>query len=340
MGTGMANPPSKRITIREVAKVAGVSVTTVSHALNGKGRIEPETIARVKEAAERLGYQASHAARNLRGGRTGRIAVINSQSSPHKVSLIDLEHFVRLLAGASETAVERGYTPVLTLPHLAQGGVPVDGVIIVDPIKDEPLLGALKLTGTAVVTTGRDPNRRAEGECWVDNDLYQATTDLLDHLQAQGAKRIAVIASSSVYSYSEDAVRAYKAWSLDKGLECLISEVEGALSETGAYQKALELLQSAAPPDAIHCVTDRYAFGVLLAAETLNLKVPEDLLISAGTDGQAAANHQPSITALQLNPEQIGREAVKRLIDVIEGAEVSPCVVPYVLEARESTRRK
>lgn len=337
----MPTKPSKRVTIRDVAKVAGVSVTTVSHALNGKGRMEAETIQRVREAAERLGYQASHAARNLRGGRTGRIAVINSQSSPHQVSLVDLEHFVRLLAGASELAVERGYTPVLTLPHLKGGaGLPVDGVIIVDPIKDEPLLGALQLSGTPVVTTGRDPNRREMDERWVDNDLYQATLDMLAHLTAQGAKRVAVIASSSIYSYSEDAVRAYKDWCAQRSETPMIGEVQGPLSENGAYQEALALLESPPRPDALHCVTDRYAFGVLLAAQAMGLRVPEDLMISAGTDGDAAANNTPSITAMQLNPESIGREAVDLLIDLIERRPESRSrVVPYVLQARDSTRR-
>jgi DNA-binding LacI/PurR family transcriptional regulator len=336
----MSNPPSKRVTIRDVAKVAGVSVTTVSHALNGKGRIEQETIQRVREAAQRLGYQASHAARNLRGGRTGRIAVINSQSSPHQVSLVDLEHFVRLLSGASELAVERGYTPVLTLPNLSQkSGAPVDGVIIVDPVKDEPLLSALKLLGTAVVTTGRDPHRREDADCWVDNDLYSATGELLAHLLSQGAQRIALIASSSMYSYSDDAVRAYQDWCHAQQVPVQMAEVDGPLSENGAYVQALRLLQGDHPPQAIHCVTDRYAFGVLLAAQSLGLRVPEDLLISAGTDGDAAASNNPSVTALQLHPEQIGREAVALLIDRIEGLPVAPRVVPYQLQIRSSTLR-
>lgn len=337
----MSNPPSKRVTIRDVAKVAGVSVTTVSHALNGKGRIEPDTVQRVRDAAERLGYQASHAARNLRGGRTGRIAVINSQSSPHQVSLVDLEHFVRLLSGASELAVERGYTPVLTLPNLdGKSGSPVDGVIIVDPVKDEPLLGALRLLGTAVVTTGRDPNRRDDADCWVDNDLYVATGELLEHLREQGAERIAVIASSSMYSYSDDAVRAYQVWCEANGVVPQIAEVDGPLSENGAYLQALRLLQGGDRPQAIHCVTDRYAFGVLLAAQTLGLNVPQDLMISSGTDGEAAASNVPGITSLYLNPEQIGREAVELLIDRLEGREVHPRIVPYQLQIRESTRRR
>ena len=337
----MSNPPSKRVTIRDVAKVAGVSVTTVSHALNGKGRIEPETVQRVREAAERLGYQASHAARNLRGGRTGRIAVINSQSSPHQVSLVDLEHFVRLLSGASELAVERGYTPVLTLPNMSgKTGAPVDGVIIVDPVKDEPLLSALKMMGTAVVTTGRDPNRRDDADCWVDNDLYSATGELLEHLREQGAERIALIASSSMYSYSDDALRAYKNWCENSHLTPVIAEVDGPLSENGAYLQAMRLLSGDQRPQAIHCVTDRYAFGVLLAAQSLGLNVPDDLMISAGTDGEAAASNIPGITALYLNPEQIGREAVDLLIDRLEGRDLQPRIVPYQLQVRASTLRK
>jgi len=334
----MSKLPGKKVTIRDVAKVAGVSVTTVSHALNGRGRIEAETIARVKEAAERLGYRASQAARNLRGGRSGRIAIINSQSSPHQVSLVDLEHFVRLLSGASEFAVEHGYTPVLTLPASQGQGAQVDGVIIVDPVKGEPLIGALRLAGIPVVTTGRDPSQRREDEHWVDNDLYRATLEMLDHLAAQGAKRVDLLAASSIYSYSEDAIRAYRDWSAQKGLQARMHEVEGPLSENGAYLTSLPLLQSAERPDALHCVTDRYAFGVMLAAQSLGLKLPGDLLLSAGTDSDLAANHQPPLTALTLSPEQIGREAAQLLIDLIEGAGGEPHrVVPYSLQVRATT---
>lgn len=333
---------TKRVTIRDVAAIAGVSVTTVSHALNGKGRIEAETIKRIRDAATRLGYQASHAARNLRGGRTGRIAVINSQSSPFQVSLVDLHHFVQLLAGASEVAVDRGYTPVLTLGPgaSAESGFSVDGVILVDPVTDEPLLDALHQAGVPVVTTGRDPNGHDSAGNWVDNDLGQATREMLDHLFAQGARRIGIVASSPMFSYSQDALVAYRDWVAGHDMKVLISEVEGALSESGGYIAAQALLDRAEPPDAIHCVTDRYAIGVKLAAESRGLKVPENLLISAGTDSDAARTSTPSITALDLNAQAIGRNASELLIALIEGERISEQrIVPFELLVRESTRR-
>jgi DNA-binding LacI/PurR family transcriptional regulator len=319
-----------------------VSVTTVSHALNGKGRIEPDTIKRIQAAAERLGYQASHAARNLRGGRTGRIAVINSQSSPFRVSLVDLYHFVRLLAGASEHAVAQGYTPVLTLgsPEEGDAGFPVDGVILVDPVTDEPLLGALHQAGVPVVTTGRDPNGHETAENWVDNDLQAATRQILDHLVAQGARRVGIVASSPLFSYSQDALIAYREWAEERGQPSMISEVEGALSETGGYIAAQALLDRADPPDAIHCVTDRYAIGALLAADSRGLVVPDDLLISAGTDSDAARTNSPSLTALDLNPEMIGRQASEMLIALIEGKQLrEQRIVPFELIVRDSTER-
>jgi DNA-binding LacI/PurR family transcriptional regulator len=333
---------NKRVTIRDVAAVAGVSVTTVSHALNGKGRIESETIKRIRGAAERLGYQPSAAARNLRGGRTGRVAVINSQSSPYRESLGDLHHFVRLLVGASEHAVGQGYTTVLTLSPLVEGQsrFPVDGVILVDPVSDEPLLAALHLIGIPVVTTGRDPNGHDTEENWVDNDLREATRRMLDHLSEQGARRVGLVASSPMFSYSQDALAAYREWAAEHGVPALISEVEGALSESGGFIAVQALLDQPQPPDAIHCVTDRYAIGVLLAAESRGLRVPEDLLISAGTDSDAARTNVPSITALDLNPETIGRNASELLISLIEGKRIrEQRIVPFDLVVRDSTRR-
>lgn len=338
----MAEPrTSRRVTIREVAARAGVSVTTVSHALNGKGRIEPATVRRVQEAAARLGYQASQAARNLRTGRRGRIAVIGSQAPGLRVSLVDLHHFVRLLAAASEYAVAQGYAPVLALGTAGPGeaGFAVDGVILVDPVQGEPLLATLRAAGIPVVTTGRDPAGHAAADSWVDNDLGQATHRMLDHLHARGARRIGLIASSPLFSYSQDAVQAYRDWAGERGMPVQLAEVQGMLSESGGFLAAQSLLGRADAPDALHCVTDRYAIGALLAAQSRGLDVPRDMLISAGTDSDAARTSTPPITALDLHPEEIGRAASALLIARIEGR-LAPerRIVPFALAARASTR--
>lgn len=331
-----------RITIRDVAKVAGVSLTTVSHALNGKGRIDQDTINRVRDAADRLGYEANHAARNLRVNRAGRIAVINSQSSPHRVSMIDLDHFVRLLSGATDTALQLGYATTLTLPDQnLRRPLHIDGVILVDPIKHDPLLTSVRHSGIPVVTTGRDSSAEEPQLYVVDNDLASATTTILDHLLKQGAKRIALIGSSPLYSYSEDAMKAYRSWTKIHKMPALIEHVTGTLSESGGYTAALKLLKRDPAIDAIHCVTDRYAVGAMLAAETKKLSVPKDILVTAGTEGEIARSSSPPITALNLYPEEIGRNSAEMLIALIEKRPVATTLcMPFDVILRESSSRK
>lgn len=331
----------QRVTIRDVAKVAGVSLTTVSHALNGKGRIDQDTIERVRDAAERLGYEANQTARNLRVNRAGRIAVINSQSSPHNVSMIDLDHFVRLLSGATDAASRLGYATTLTLPDPSlYTQFHIDGVVLVDPVKNDPLLTSIRLSGIPVVTTGRDVATKEAQPFSVDNDLAEATRQILEHLTKQGAKRIALIVSSPLYSYSDDAISAYQEWTRAHKAPDLIAHVDGTLSESGGYAAALRLFEQEPTLDAIHCVTDRYAVGALLAAQSRQRHVPDDLLITAGTEGEAARTSSPPITALNLHPEEIGKNAAELLIGLVEKRNGIACqVVPFKLLLRKSSTR-
>ena len=119
--------------IKDVAAAAGVSTTTVSHALNGKGRIAPATRRRVEEAAERLGYRPSAMARGLAGGRTGMLAMVVSGTVDIPVQVGDFDYFLRLMNGATLAALRHGYS--LTLIQ-SQGepepldGLPLDGAIV------------------------------------------------------------------------------------------------------------------------------------------------------------------------------------------------------------------
>lgn len=331
---------SKRSTIRDVAAAAGVSVTTVSHALSGKGRVDSETVRKVREAVARLGYQASPAARSLRGNRTGQISILHSRSTAHQVSLIELEYFIRVVAGASGVAAARGYNLTLQLP--AAGSEPdwtlVDGVILIDPIIDDPLLRGLRGRNIAVVTTGRDTNSDVKLDIWVDNDNVEAVLLVLDHLTESGARQIALLTTPTDYSYSSETLKAYQAWCLQRGQAPMYRQLTGGINETLGFQATLELFSGPVRPDAIHCVTDRYAMGALMAVQSLGLAVPDDCRITAGTDSDAARLVVPSLTALDLHPHEVGATAAGLLIDEMEGLKhPRKRIVPVDLRLRKSS---
>ncbi len=331
-----------QVKIADVAAEAGVSITTVSHALNGKGRLTEETRRRVREVAERLGYRPSALARSLAGGRTGILALTVSFVDDIAATLGDYDYFIQVMNAATSAALERGFSLTL-VPTNARGEVlerlPLDGAIVVDPVPGDAIVDRLDRRGIPIVTTGRRPEGPADA-CWVDNDHVAGTRAMIEHLAEQGATRVALLTAKPRQSYTIDALEAFEATIAALGLEGVVETVTESLSESGAYAAASRLLESPNPPDAIYATLDRLALGALLAAEARGIRVPEELRIAGCTDSQAARSSRPTLTALSLNPEWIGTEAVDLLVTMIErGAAPEPHrMVPFSVIPRASTR--
>ncbi|HEX7301148.1 MAG TPA: LacI family DNA-binding transcriptional regulator [Solirubrobacteraceae bacterium] len=324
-----------------MAAAAGVSITTVSHALNGKGRLTPQTRERVQAIATRMGYQPSALARGLAGGRTGMLALtVSFVDNPLPVA--DFDYFLQVMNAATSTALERGYS--LTLlpaqsPPAILDRLPLDGAIVMDPVGEDPSVRRLTRRRIPIVTTGRQPEGPAD-EYWVDNDHVAGTRAMLDHLAEAGSRRVALLTVPVMSSYSIDVLRAYEQWCAERGQEPIVSSIPETLSESGAFAAATELLESPHPPDAIYGALDRLALGVLLAAEAKGIRVPEDLRVAGCTDSDASRSARPALTALNLNAERIGTEAVQLLVSLIEGEEspVRHRIVPSIVTPRASTR--
>lgn len=332
---------ARTVGIKDVAAAAGVSITTVSHALNGKGRLTSETRERVRAAAERLGYQPSALARGLAGGRTGILALTVSLVDD-AVPVADFDYFLQVMSAATSAALESGYSLVLlpadrgsdTLDRL-----PLDGAIIVDPVRADPVAAHLRARNVPLVTTGRVPDD-PPGACWVDNDHVAGTRAILDHLAETGAERIALLTAPAVSSYTIDALSAYDGWCAEHDMTPRVAVVTETPSEGSAFASALELLESEDPPDAIYATLDRLALGVLLAAEAKGARVPEDLRIAGCSDSEASRSARPALTAVSVNPELLGREAVELLITLVEHGppEDRHRMVPIEIIPRGSTQ--
>jgi DNA-binding LacI/PurR family transcriptional regulator len=332
--------PGERIGIKEVAAAAGVSITTVSHALNGKGRLPDGTRERVRDVAEALGYVPSATARSLARGRTGILALTVARVEAMPFSLADFDYFAQLMNGASTAALEQGYALVLA-PSAAGtdllDSVPLDGAIVVDPVRGDRTLAHLRRRGVPVVTTGREPDG-ADAAPWVDNDHIAGTMSILDHLAAAGARRVALITTPPVHSYTIDSQAAYRDWCGGHGIDPEVAIVTGTLTEGEGYSAALELLDRDDPPDGIYATLDRLALGVLLAAHARGVDVPGELLVAGCTDSHASRG--AALTALSLDPERIGVEAVESLIAVTESRADRPAhrYVPTTVIPRASTK--
>lgn len=342
----MAGKRNGRVGIRDVAAAAGVSITTVSNALSGKGRLSPATRESIAKVATDLGYRPNANARNLVSGKSGLLGIAVSAWSGSPFGLADFDYFIQLMSAATGAAVAGGRALVV---EAAAGEdevfhqVEVDGAIVIDPVKDDLLLKQLDGRGIPVVTTGRRVDLKPDDEphYWVDNDHPAATEAILDRLVASGARRVGLVSSPAVNSYTQDAAAAYRAWCAENGQEPLIAVAEGPLNEGAGYRAAGELLDGGDGPDAIYATLDQLALGVLLAARERSIEVPGDLMVAGCTDSRGSAWATPPLTAVVLNPEEIGREAVRVLIDLIEGREpqFNPVLIPTGIRERESTAR-
>lgn len=328
--------------IKEVAVEAGVSITTVSHALNGKGRLNDETRRRVQEVAKRLGYRPNAIARNLAGGRSGLIGLAVAQTLEGQFAVSDFAYYAQLMSAATVAAFDHGYALVLASGSKgsAWSTLRLDGLIVVDPIRDDPLSAEFSGRGIPVVTTGRVPGR--QDGYWVDNDHRTGTRSILDHLAARDAQRIALLGIPPVTSYAIDAREAYEQWCDEQGQEAIVAVARDDLTEGSGFDATAKLLSRPNRPDAVYALLDRLALGALLAAKTHNIAVPKDLQVAGCTDSEAGKMAHPSLTALALNPEQIGREAVAMIASLIEGEEPQQrnVNVPTKILQRDSTVRR
>jgi DNA-binding LacI/PurR family transcriptional regulator len=328
--------------IKQVAEAAGVSITTVSHALNGKGRLTEGTRQHVRDVAERLGYRPNATARNLAGGRTGLIGLAVAQTFEGRFAVSDFAYYSQLMSATTTAAMDAGYA--LVLASGADAGawrsIGLDGVIVVDPVRGDPLSREFHAQGIPFVTTGRVPD--SDDGHWVDNDHRAGTRAILDHLAARGAQRVALLASPPVTSYAIDARDSYEQWCAEHHQEPLVAEAHDDLTEGSGFEATGKLLRRRRPPDAVYATLDRLALGVLLAAKARGLSVPRELLVAGCTDSDAGKWARPSLTALALDPEEIGRAALAMVVGLIEGTDPDPAnvLVATRILPRGSTRRR
>ena len=332
-----------RVGLRDVAKAAGVSIATASHALNDKGRVDPRTRADVLATAERLGYRANRAARHLRSGSTGIITFAHDVPVSSPAQLASIEYFVKILTAAAETASRHGYALVISpIDPSSLDDLHVDGAVVMDPKSSSPLLAMLEMRGIPFVTAGRDVDRPRSDGWWVDNDIERETIGALDHLAERGARSVALLTTRPSRSYTFDSISGYERWCEARGQDPRIQLVDGIASETHAYEATQPLFAAPDPPDAIYAPLDRLAVGAQLAVHNAGLRVPQDVMVAAGSDSESARSARPAISALSLHPDKIGRLAVDLLVARLKGeADRSrQIIVDAEISLRASTARR
>ncbi|PRI11290.1 LacI family transcriptional regulator [Leucobacter massiliensis] len=330
-----------------MARAAGVSPTTVSHALNGKGTVRKETVERVQRVATEIGYRPSPIAQGLQRSRLGLLALVIRPFHSLDTFLPEgVDYFLRIAGAAGVTAMEHGYS-LMMVDDPTRPGVPfsaraADAYIVTEPFENDPVLTMLSEQHIPFVTVGADPARRDEF-ITLDEGADQQAQLMITHLAEAGAQRIALVTGTDRNDWNLGSQRTLERWCAARGHEPLIlslPEVEGERAGEAIVDHFFAG-ERAEHPDAVFCLTGRHAAGVLQAATRRGIRVPEDLLLAAGSGSLQNRTSRPTVTTLNLRPEETAQRAVEIAVRLAEGERVEgPLSVPRAtLDIRESTSR-
>lgn len=334
---------SQRVTIHDVARIAGVSITTVSHSLNGKGVIATATRERVASVAAELGYSADGIARGLREQKLGVIGlVMRPLDALESYQPIGVDYFMRLAGSAAIEALDRGYGLMLVRDPATAGApaiaLALDGFIIADPVEHDPVIALLERKGIPVVAVGRDTGR-PDFTDWIGAGGQNAMA-VLEHLRACGATRIALVCGTDANAWNTDSERHYRAWAATAGMKARVHHRHETSGEKGGRDVAQAMIVSGEIPDGVYCLTGRHAAGLQARLAEEGIFSPDNVLIVAGSDSEQTRNATPPITSVDLNPEETARAAVGFLVKRLGGdSESVPPVVSDTLLLRASTDR-
>src|SRR5262245_14771349 len=330
-----------RATIRDIARLAGVSVATVSRVVNDRPDVAPETREIVMEHVRALSFSTNRSARALARGRTGLIGL----TIPYVLG----DYYASILSGATEALHQQEARAVLCptrhehdreaalVERLMRGTT--DGAILVLPSESADELGELEAQGFPFVVIDA-PMALPERIPVVSATHWAGARAATDHLIGLGHRRIAIIAGRDGWVASEERVNGYRAALAGVGVLPSPDMIEkGAFEIVDGLEAGHRLLSLDDPPTAIFACNDNMAVGALRAARELGIRVPEQLSIIGFDDSELSRVSSPALTTVRQPLEEMGRMAVSLLTRLIDGQRVETLRVELAtrLVVREST---
>lgn len=340
----MARRSVKAPTLATVADEAGVSRQTVSNALNSPHLLRTDTLVRVRQAIDALGYSPNRAARNL---RTRSSHLIGLRVEPATVGIANalMDRFLHSLVESSQDA---GYHVLLFSADVGdtpQGGyddllrsTAVDAFVVTDTYRGNPQAGWLEDRGAPFVAFGRPWGEPAGTHPWVDVDGRAGVALGVEHLVERGHARIAWIGWQKATLIGEDRRCGWV--DVMDAHELSTSRLSARGEDTVDFGRraALALLESEGPT-AFVCVSDTIAMGVLRALYDSDLRPGRDVAVVGFDDSFAAQVAPPGLTSVRQPLEQVAVEIVARLDRRLSHREIEPqgCLLTPTLTVRNTT---
>ncbi len=332
-------------TLATVAREAGVSRQTVSNALNSPELLRPDTLARVREAVDRLGYSPNQAARSLRT-RSSHLVGLRVDPAVEDSANALMDRFVHSLVESTEVA---GYHVLLFAAgdHRATDpyeellrSASVDAFVVTDTFRGNPHAAWLTEQRVPFVAFGRPWDDPAARHPWVDVDGRAGVALAVDHLVERGHARIAWVGWQKGSFIGEDRRSGWTTRLHEHGLSTSRLSARGEDTLEFGCRAAHAMLEVSEQdrPTAFLCASDTLAMGVLRAADERGLRVGRDVAVVGFDDSIAAQVCTPALTSVRQPLEQVAVEVVRYLGELLRHRPIPEpgCVLTPTLMVRAS----
>lgn len=334
------------ITIKDVAKKAGVSPSTVSRVISNNPRISKTTTERVLVIMDEMGYYPNAIARSLAINRTGTIGVIMPTTSE---DIFLNPFFPEALRGIAKAAAKANYDLLLStnaekdeelkvIQNFIRGSK-VDGIILMSSKLNDECIEYLCSIDFPFSLIGT-PNIHVNETNHVDNDNFMAAYELTNHLISLGRKRIAMIAGDEELTMIQNRVEGYK-----RALEKANINFDKSLLFTGSFDEKTGnkygeiIAKLKMRPDAVIVTDDLVAFGAVRVFEQLGVRMPEDISVASFNNSILARYANTPLTSVDVNAAILGKESMDLLVNAIEkGVRGKKVITPYTIFIRKSTK--
>ena len=330
----------RQVTIRDVAKAAGASVSTISAALNNSDYVSAEMRSRIELAIKELKYRPNDLARGLRLRKTHSIAIVVPDLSNH--------FYVDLVRGAKDYSTSANYTMLvgdsresweeersyLDSFHRRR----VDGVLRV-PAMNTPKSKSSILGDTPVVYADRFPPVRDSSIGWVGIDNAKAAESAMRYLVSLGHRRIGIIVGDASSGTSVERLNGCIAALQRAKIRADRSRIQSGHNDVeSGHSRTMQLLTGKDRPTAIFCTNNMMALGAFAAIQEIGLRCPEEISLVGFDDFFWATLLRPKMTVVSQPAREMGMMAARMLIDQIEGRPglPSPTLLTTQLIVRES----
>jgi DNA-binding LacI/PurR family transcriptional regulator len=331
-----------RLQMADIARLAGVSTSTVSRALNGSNLVNEETRIRVTELARSLKYQINIGAKNLRLGQNKTVAVVVPYATANRQNISD-PFFIGMLGSLADALTDLGYDMLLSrvnADHLDAASALYSsgraiGVILIGQWQHHDQLNELAMQRAPVVVWGaRLPTQLY---CTVGSDNVEGGGLATSHLIERGRKQIAFFGDQNLPEVAH-RFSGYKA-ALDKAGIALRDDlcVSAPFTPDGGRIAVEHLLAQDIKFDAIFACSDLLAMTATNTLRAAGIHVPHDVAVVGYDDIELAAHFHPPLTTVRQQIDMAGRALVDSLMRLVEGEAVEPTLLPTRLVIRETS---